>query len=282
MPSPTNASRIDPCSPKGHECDFCKDCLAGRCCRKDDPGYRLPELGEIRPYFGRLGVLTDDGDKAECHVCGGWFGHLGGHAKRAHDLLPEEYKAAFGLNRRTGLIGPSLAAIRRKGTDHLIPYRDLGVQALKTITKEQRAQNTRQHALNRSLEAQSHYQESAARHRRIEQHECVICGREFEAVGHDANERKTCGSKECWRAVLALRGQKEVRCVICGTSWAQTSSFVRKTCSDECDSERRRRAAKRAGVLQRPEIRTRLLESIPSRQLVRDDRGRIVTWHRKG
>lgn len=267
----------DPCTPKGHECDGCLSCRKGKCCRKDNPSYRLPELGEIKPFFGTLGWLTDDGERAECHVCGGWYGHLGAHVSRAHDLLPEEYKSAFGLNQGTGLIGPKTRGLRQLNTDHLRPYNDLGKQALASMTKEQRTANSQG---RRSLEAKARYAAAAERNRRIETHQCEICGKSFIASGHDQNERRTCGRRECWRAVQRLRGLKKVTCVICGTSWTQTSSVVRKTCSDECDAERRRRFTVQNGVSKRPDVRKRISEAASKRRLVRNDKGQIVTWDR--
>jgi hypothetical protein len=97
--------RVGPCA--GHPCDNCKICQKGRCCRTDNPNYRLPELGEWdRPIYGELGVLHDDGEQVECHCCGAWFDALGMHVWKAHNLRPAEYRAIFGLGRTTGLVGP--------------------------------------------------------------------------------------------------------------------------------------------------------------------------------
>jgi hypothetical protein len=64
--------------------------------------------------YGQIGVLASDGERVQCHICGKWFGHLGGHVKRAHDAEAADYKAEFGLNATTGLIGPALAKKRRE------------------------------------------------------------------------------------------------------------------------------------------------------------------------
>lgn len=93
---------------KGHLCDNCKTCQSGRCCRKDNPDYKLPELGEWDgPIYGELGVLNDDGEKVECHCCGVYVSNLGNHI-RVHDLTPDEYRSVFGLNYGQGLLGPAL------------------------------------------------------------------------------------------------------------------------------------------------------------------------------
>jgi hypothetical protein len=47
---------------------------------------------------------------------------LGRHAVLAHNLLPEEYRAIFGLNAGQGLVGPSYRAVLQKGAERLRPY----------------------------------------------------------------------------------------------------------------------------------------------------------------
>ncbi len=38
------------------------------------PGYELPELGAWEgPIHGEPGVLASDGDRVQCHACGGWY-----------------------------------------------------------------------------------------------------------------------------------------------------------------------------------------------------------------
>ena len=82
----------------GHRCDQCATCQRGRCCRRDNPDYRLPaDLGDwVEPIHGQLGSIATDGDRIECHVCGAWFKGLGAHL-RVHDLTAREYKRLFGL-----------------------------------------------------------------------------------------------------------------------------------------------------------------------------------------
>lgn len=90
---------------KGHPCDNCKTCQSGHCCRRDNPGYKLPKLGDWNnPIYGQIGVLNDDGGKVECHICGGWFVRLNPHIWRAHDTTSREYKSLFGLRLQMGLV----------------------------------------------------------------------------------------------------------------------------------------------------------------------------------
>lgn len=90
-----------------HECDACSVCLRDRCCRKDNPAYRLPALGSIAPYYGSLGVRSGDGNNIECHICGRWLRSVASHSWAAHDVTVAEYRSAFGLTGR-GLIGEDL------------------------------------------------------------------------------------------------------------------------------------------------------------------------------
>ena len=64
------------------------------------------------PIHGERGRLADDGERAQCHVCGRFYGNLGCHIRVAHRLAPDEYRAIFGLRQGTGLVGPRLAALR--------------------------------------------------------------------------------------------------------------------------------------------------------------------------
>jgi hypothetical protein len=91
---------------KGHPCDNCKTCQSGLCCRKDNPDYKLPKLGDWDgQIYGELGVMNDDGEKVECHACGEWHVALGSHIWSRHNLTAREYKALFGLNLTQGLVG---------------------------------------------------------------------------------------------------------------------------------------------------------------------------------
>ena len=136
---PVNAG---PCV--GHRCDACRTCERGRCCRRDDPEYRLPKLGDWDgPIYGHLGVLADDGVRAECHACGRFFDHLGAHVVQAHALTAAEYKAIFGLNNSTGLVGPRLSQVQAEnGRAHLAETNLVraGKATLASWTPEQRAQ----------------------------------------------------------------------------------------------------------------------------------------------
>lgn len=150
MPRPTRLlpliESVEHCC-YGHACDGCPSCVKGRCCRKDNPDYRLPELGDWDGVmYGELGVFADDGDKAECHCCGRWYRHLGNHVARTHGLTADEYRSIFGLRQSTGLIGPALLEKRREAGALLYErYGALTGSSLADLTPEQRSANSRRH-----------------------------------------------------------------------------------------------------------------------------------------
>lgn len=119
-----------PCS--GHRCDDCASCARGRCCRRDDPDYQLPKLGEWDgEIFGRLGVVArPDGDLAQCHACGESFKSVLLHAVQAHDLTSDEYRAIFGFWKSAQLTGAASSkrrrahALRRLASGDLVPIRE--------------------------------------------------------------------------------------------------------------------------------------------------------------
>jgi hypothetical protein len=91
------------------------------------------------PFFGEFGVLVDDEDRAQCHVCGDFLGHLGGHVNQAHGLSADEYRRAFGLKQSTKLIGPSQKA--RKSTragNHLRTVDSPRREKLRSLTTDER------------------------------------------------------------------------------------------------------------------------------------------------
>lgn len=203
-------------------CDQCPRCRQGRCCRRDNPEYRLPELGTITPYFGALGERNDDGERVECHVCGGWFYSIGSHSWAAHDLTAAEYRTAFGLS-SSGLLGPAYRKRKRALQQRL--WRERRERpALVRPTREQRAagqaslETRTKVAAARArvvpkLLAASHMPAAVAKMRRTkaersrafrERRACRECGRVFEVQRWQAQQ--TC-TRECARAQRRKRGR---------------------------------------------------------------------------
>lgn len=104
-----------PC--KGHPCDNCATCRRGRCCRRDNPDYKLPGFGEWDgPIWGKPGVLDENEQGVECHCCGGRYKQLGHHTIVAHDLTAAEYKSIFGFSRHFGLLSKSSSQKHREAS----------------------------------------------------------------------------------------------------------------------------------------------------------------------
>jgi hypothetical protein len=272
---------LDPCTPRGHACDQCARCVAGHCCRNELPNHRLPELGEIQPVFGVLGVFNDHGSEAECHVCGAWARQVAMHAWHAHDLTADEYRAAFGLKRQHPLVCSDTselkARILREGGDWLAQYREQGAEVLRSITPEQRAENT--HRYRNSLELTRERKERGLESRTVHHGTCPICMEEWSGTGPDLAERVTCGKRECFRAYLSIQrgGDKEHACVVCGTTWRGPTWNRRRTCSDACLAVRRAEVGRDRTWA--AESRKKLSETAKRRPLVTDPvTGRIVGW----
>ena len=99
---------------------------------------RVEEPSWAGPFFGQFGVLADDGDRVQCHVCGGMFDHLGSHTNRSHGLTADQYRQAFGLMQSTKLIGPTFRAKRSAiSAEHLRQYNDIHHGRTRNLTPEQ-------------------------------------------------------------------------------------------------------------------------------------------------
>ena len=205
---------------KDHKCDFCSKCRNGQCCRTDDPNYQLPQLGEwIGMVYGDYGRLVcDENGHAQCHCCGETFNHLGLHVWNSHDLTPDEYRAIFGLKQTTGLIGVDLKAVRQQNVKHLEPYRDIGADALRNLTPEQR-QHTKdfygtrleQKLDPKFLEIRKRAAKAAGRKSKLKAlknavyYNCAVCNKRFrKRSGQEKYVRHYC-SKECYMACPVKR-----------------------------------------------------------------------------
>lgn len=123
-----------------HPCDACRTCQRGRCCRTDNPEYRLPKLGEWDgPIYGDLGaVARPDGNHVECHACGELFTLVLAHAWKRHDLTGEEYRALFGLRLGDRLSGADYAELAAERTRERVKRGELRAGApLPRATPEQ-------------------------------------------------------------------------------------------------------------------------------------------------
>ena len=62
--------------------------------------------------YGEIGILADDGEKVQCHVCGKWYKKLGRHIA-LHGMDAAEYRHMFGLNIRCPLASEESRAVSR-------------------------------------------------------------------------------------------------------------------------------------------------------------------------
>lgn len=187
-----------PCA--GHFCDNCAICRKGRCCRRDNPDYRLPTIGEWDgPIYGEIGVLAEDGDKVECHCCGERFVSLPSHIVWKHDLNSDEYRAIFGLNRHRALLGKAARERRSQWaasrTEFNAAMLEKAREILETVTPEQKSEWH-----DRPFRPEGRAAISAGRGGQ-KFYECVICGKMTQHLW--APKMKTCGP-EC---AATLRSQ---------------------------------------------------------------------------
>ena len=45
--------------------------------------------------FGEIGVLADDGEKVQCHLCGKWFLILNRHVTGTHKIGLDDYSDRY-------------------------------------------------------------------------------------------------------------------------------------------------------------------------------------------
>ena len=118
---------------------------------------RVEEPSWDGPYVGTFGVLLDDSDRVQCHVCGNWYANLGPHTYQAHGLTANEYRQAFGLMQATKLIGPTYRKRRQAlATEQLRSLETSGRDRLRNLTTAERKQamvtaaRRREHDLKRT------------------------------------------------------------------------------------------------------------------------------------
>jgi ribosome-binding protein aMBF1 (putative translation factor) len=225
-------------------------------------------------------VLADDGERAQCHICGDFFGNLGGHVTQVHGVSPEEYKERFELKASTGLHGPALKELRRQqaaarvGTQGFSNFQSAAQQAQAAISPEERSawSRGRKARLEERLDPARRAANTAnlskanaeleARRKAGTHREAGFGSRdpkEISALGHARIAELR--NDPAWRAEFARKvsvargGRLHVTCVVCGTTFAEPwSKKTRKTCGPECRRELSRRTAqeRREKVLSSP------------------------------
>jgi ribosome-binding protein aMBF1 (putative translation factor) len=221
------------------------------------------------PIHGRLGVLADDGERAQCHLCGEFFGNLGGHVTQVHGVTPAEYKERFELKASTGLHGPALKELRRQqatarvGSTGFEHFQTAAQRAQAAISPEQRSswsRGRRARLEERIDPARRAANEANLRKANDELQARRAAGTHREAGFGDRDPKEISAlghariaelrADPAWRAEFARKvsiargGRLHVTCAVCGKTFPEPwSKKTRKTCSPECRRELSRRAA---------------------------------------
>jgi len=233
-----------PCA--GHACDQCSICRRGRCCRRDRPDYRLPTLGDWKePIVGQLGVLATDGEKVRCHICGRYFRYLANHVWRTHDMWADQYRAFFGLNVTTGLVGPATRALQAQIARQVFhDYWDGEIARTLPIEQRNRYKKGRSHRLESKLHPELKEQQRERARQRHARGEWQVPGfppeasskgvARFRELMQDPEYRAEFSKK----AVEARGARVQTTCVVCGISFETVAYVLRKglskTCSKAC------------------------------------------------
>ncbi len=246
------------------------------------------------PIHGRPGILADDGERAQCHICGDYFGNLGGHVSQVHGVTPDEYKERFGLNATTGLIGPALKALRqqegaeRAETPAFSEFRAAGERARAERTREGRSSRGRRLRLEQRLDPKT----QAARRAALARANEVLRQRKeaglHQPAGWSGRDPKEVSAKgharlselradPAWREAFARKvseargGRLQVTCVVCGTTFTEPQSHRRRqTCGTACLAVLRRRQAARRQAETAADRAARQAEGLALARLRRD------------
>lgn len=231
------------------------------------PQHQRPKVGDWDgPIFGELGVLEVEEDGIRCHICGRWFRYLSSHILGKHGVHPDEYRAYFGLRASKSLMCPGLRKVFRDthlGT--LSRYWD--GHGLRELTAEERSENSR--SRHWSLQERQDQHNIAVRERNmaLAQEGVARARAEGRQWWRDAREIAPLGRERFkelvadpeWKANWARKikeskgGRTPIACIVCGTSFVSLTG--RRTCSDACDRESRRR---REPIAKRPDVRAKI------------------------
>jgi len=216
----------------------------------------LPTLGDwSEAIVGQLGVLATDGEKVQCHICGRWYRYLTNHARMAHDLYADEYKALFGLNVTTGLVGPATRELQAAIARRVFREHWTG-EAGRTLGKEERTRyrTGQPHRLQSTLDPEVKERQRERGRQRYERGEWKPPGFPPEASAKGVARLRELMQDPDYRAAYrkkaaeARGGRVTTTCVICGTAF-ETHRFMlakglSKVCHNrDCFREVRRRYA---------------------------------------
>ena len=161
-----------------------------------------PTVGDPDGY-GRYGVMERQELAALCHECGGWFASVGTHARHAHGMTADEYRAAHGLPRTQPLTSLALsreiseAASSRVGSEawrRLEAARDPQAAADARDIAAPSAAGTRAGRAARGMDGRLPA-------RRAEVKTCPHCGASY------TGRARSCSAESCMRAGRSERSR---------------------------------------------------------------------------
>ncbi len=246
------------------------------------------------PIYGERGVLDDDGETVECHICGKRFAFLGLHVKKTHEMEANEYRKEFGLKQRTGLTSSALKE-KHRDTSHLRAFDEAAAERLRSFSFEERSEWARNRDLREEQLRSETHKKHTEKFTRAGQEAVARARAEGTYVEpgwpDHAGERGRAKLaqmlqdpefKQQWSAKISeARGgiSTEMRtCPICGEQFEEKTWGKRRICSEECHTEHLRRQYAKVQPSKQPQARAKISEfarhKSPERE--RDDKGRFA------
>lgn len=158
---------------------------------------RVSERSQFGPCFGERGRLAERSSEGtiQCHICGGWYRHLGVHVAQRHEMTAQDYRAEFMLHKELGLVSELLhfkiASVVNRNLPNAQNRKPATTGRRETLcvvcrgpiqhrlTKHRRKPKTCSPSCGVLLTAQSN-RRKPRRHRVIEK-SCSVCGSIFES-----------------------------------------------------------------------------------------------------
>lgn len=196
--------------------------------------------------FGAFGHLDYEAliDALCCHVCGQWKRNLAQHARLAHRLSADAYRALAGLNRTTKLVTPTMRA----------RLREVGVPLIERLRAEGRLRRwdeDREKFRRDKAAAVEAIRQGLRPEGRRRRSDAFTTAEERRARAERRRQRNLAGLDRATPAAIAAgirRAAGERTCECCGQRYEATGARQRycSNCRIETERERGRDSARRA------------------------------------
>ncbi|GIW07417.1 MAG: hypothetical protein KatS3mg060_2222 [Dehalococcoidia bacterium] len=210
------------------------------------PGLGVVEQRPDAPRFGTLGRLDYDAltDALCCHICGQWKRNLAQHARLAHRLSADAYRALAGLNRTTKLVTPTMRT----------RLREVGVPVIERLRAEGRLRRwdeDREKFRRDKAAAVEAIRQGLRQEGRRRRSEAFTTADERRDRAERRRQRNLAGLDRAAPAAIAAgirRAAGERACERCGQRYAATATRQRycPACRIEAEREHGRDSARRA------------------------------------